>query len=199
MEKEDLLSQIDRILSNFNREGISEAVELLRIYAGEKSSFYKGIAELKPELYWHEPTVETAKGFLIGFKNFLTSGLNQGISIERKVQIDTVSDLLEQANILLISKEIHPAAPTMIMGAALEEFLRNWTEEVMISVEKKGIDSYAKALRENELIDKQDYKDITSWAGLRNSAAHGIWNEVEDKKRIGIMLEGINLFMRKYI
>ncbi len=41
-------------------------------------------------------------------------------------------------------------------------------------------------------------KDITSWAGLRNHAAHGEWDEVKDKTRVSIMLEGVNLFMRKY-
>jgi hypothetical protein len=41
-------------------------------------------------------------------------------------------------------------------------------------------------------------KDITSWGGLRNHAAHGEWDEVSDKKRVGLMLEGVNLFMRKY-
>lgn len=53
-------------------------------------------------------------------------------------------------------------------------------------------------LREDGLITKQDIKDITSWAGIRNHAAHGEWDEVDDKKRIAVMLEGINLFMRKY-
>jgi hypothetical protein len=41
-------------------------------------------------------------------------------------------------------------------------------------------------------------KDITSWGGLRNHAAHGEWDEVKDRQRISIMLEGVNLFMRKY-
>lgn len=60
------------------------------------------------------------------------------------------------------------------------------------------MDSYAKVLREADLITKQDVKDITSWSGLRNHAAHGEWAEVNDKNRISIMLGGVNLFMRKY-
>ncbi|MEK0338401.1 MAG: hypothetical protein QQN41_13305, partial [Nitrosopumilus sp.] len=63
---------------------------------------------------------------------------------------------------------------------------------------KPSLDSYAKTLRENELITKQDVKDITAWGGLRNHAAHGEWDQVSDKNRVMLMLEGINLFMRKY-
>ena len=44
----------------------------------------------------------------------------------------------------------------------------------------------------------QDIKDITAWAGLRNDAAHGEWEEVKDRSKISLMLEGVNLFMRKY-
>jgi hypothetical protein len=111
-----------------------------------------------------------------------------------------VSDFLDQANILLETKGVHPAAPCVLIGASLEEFLRNWIEQENLSLgnSKPSIDSYAKALRENELISKQDFKDITSWTGLRNHAAHGEWDEVSDKKRVSLMLEGINLFMRKY-
>lgn len=126
-------------------------------------------------------------------------GLLEGVSIERQAQIDVVSDFLEQAQNLLNADDVHPAAPTMIIGAALEEFLRNLVEEADLNIQgKPSIDSYAKALRGEELITKQDMKDITSWAGLRNHAAHGEWDEVSDKRRIKGMLESVNLFMRKY-
>ena len=88
----------------------------------------------------------------------------------------------------------------MLIGATLEEFLRNWIETVGLAINdvKPGIDTYSKILRTENLISKQDSKDITSWAGIRNHAAHGEWDEVADKKRIELMLEGVNLFMRKY-
>ena len=200
MEKSDLLKQSDRILQKFDQNGISEAIEFLRVYAGERSSFYKGISKLDPRTFWNTSVVTTARGFIQGFRNYVENDLNQGISLERKVQIDTVSDFLEQANTLLNSSGVHPAAPCMIIGASLEEFLRNWVEEANLKINgSSSIDSYAKALKEEDLINKQDYKDITSWAGLRNDAAHGKWSEVSDKIRIAIMLEGVNLFMRKHV
>ena len=200
MEKSDLLKQTDRILQRFDQNGISEAIEFLRVYAGERSAFYKGISKLNPESFWNDNTVRTARGFMQGFRNYVENDLYQGVSLERKAQIDTVSDFLEQANALLNSSGVHPAAPCMIIGASLEEFLRNWVEEADFKIDgNPSIDSYAKALRKGDLINKQDYKDITSWAGLRNDAAHGKWNDVNDKKMIALMLEGINLFMRKNI
>ena len=86
------------------------------------------------------------------------------------------------------------------MGATLEEFLRTWVESAGLSIgsRKPGLESFTVVLRDAELITKQDAKDITSWGGLRNHAAHGEWSEVSDKQRIALMLEGVNLFMRKY-
>jgi hypothetical protein len=63
---------------------------------------------------------------------------------------------------------------------------------------KPGLDAYTQILREAELISKQDAKDITSWGGVRNHAAHGEWEQVADRNRVRLMLEGVNLFMRKY-
>ena len=62
---------------------------------------------------------------------------------------------------------------------------------------KPGIDAYSKVLRGADVISKQDAKDITSWAGIRNHAAHGEWDQVSDRARIRLMLEGVNLFMRQ--
>ena len=111
--------------------------------------------------------------------------------------MDVVSDLLGQANSLLEDAKYHPAAAAILIGACLEEFLRTWVEAESLSISKPGIDAYGKALRGAELISKQDVKDITSWAGVRNHAAHGEWDEVSDRNRIRLALEGVNLFMRQ--
>ncbi|MGI4833650.1 MAG: hypothetical protein ACRYFK_09340 [Janthinobacterium lividum] len=104
-----------------------------------------------------------------------------------------------QAQQLLEIKAVHPAAPCVIIGAALEEFLRNWVEaSVGIGDNKPSLDAYSRVLKEADLITKQDVKDLTAWGGLRNHAAHGEWEEVAERKRIQLMMEGVNLFMRKY-
>ena len=204
MKSDDLIEHAERMIKTRCRAGVgagrlAEAVEFLRIYAGEKSSFYKQLSFVDPN--WTDQSImDEIVSHMEGFISFVQNGLHSGISVERKAQIDVVSDFLEQANNLLETKGVHLTAPTVIIGAALEEFLRNWIEEQSIDLgnKKPGLDSYSKLLRENDLITKQDSKDITSWAGLRNHAAHGEWEEIDDKKRIFLMLEGVNLFMRKY-
>lgn len=202
LETTELIIQANRIgNSTAPAMGLlAEAKEFLRIHAGEKTAFYTQIENLKIGMQ-SQYVIQRVREILEAFIRYVESGLLQGTSIQRKTQIDVVSDFLDQANTLLDSKEVHAAAPTVIIGAALEEFLRNWIEEVGLELggQKPGLDSYKNILRDAELITKQDAKDITAWGGLRNHAAHGEWEEVEDKNRISIMLEGVNLFMRKYI
>ena len=203
MDTNQLIQQAQRILQHGTRgEGpgaLIEALEFLRVYAGEKSSFYKALTKVD-QTWSSEYIMQFVSNALQSFVSFVQNGLLEGISIERKAQIDVVSDFLEQANELLNSKDMHPAASTVLIGASLEEFLRNWVEDAGLDLggKKPSIDSYAKVLRESDLITKQDAKDITSWSGLRNHAAHGEWEQVADKQRIALMLEGVNLFMRKY-
>lgn len=128
------------------------------------------------------------------------TGLLKGVSPELQGRLDAVSDLLAQADKLLGEKGIHPAAPAMLIGASLEEFLRTWSERAGLSLgnRKPGLASFAQILKEADLINKQDAKDIESWGGLRNHAAHGEWDDVADPQRIRLMLAGVNLFMRRY-
>ena len=173
----------------------AEVMDFLFTHAGPKSSFYK----LASETVGPRMKIDLIS-IVDSFISYVEAGLHSEISIERKVQLDVVSDFLDQANSLLETKAVHPAAPALLIGATLEEFLRTWIEDEGINLgnKKPSIDAFSKSLRENEIITKQDVKDITSWAGIRNHAAHGEWDDVSDKKRIKLMLEGVNLFMRKY-
>jgi hypothetical protein len=205
VDTQQLLEQIHRLRQRTTATpdivGVhAEVAEFLRLCAGPKSEFLSNVKSFDPRNRAYDYVAETLRAVLNAYLAFVQAGLHQAISPERRAKLDVVSDFLGQAQALLDSRDIHPVAPTVIIGAALEEFLRNWieAEELNIENQKPGIDAYAKALRENDLITKQDYKDITSWAGLRNHAAHGEWAEVSEKARVSLMLEGVNLFMRKY-
>jgi len=207
MKPEDLVNQANRMISNAVNSKhlgalsvLAEAKEFLRVYAGEKSSFYKQINQIDAIKMVDSGVKSSVCHILDAFVRYIKNGLLEGMSIQRQAQIDVVSDILSQATNLLASNDVHPAAPTVLIGASLEEFLRNWIEEADINLgtKKPSIEAFANALREVELITKQDSKDITSWGGLRNHAAHGEWDEVQDRQRINLMLEGVNLFMRKY-
>ena len=171
--------------------------EFLRSYAGPKSSFYHEASLVKGQ---SPAIVRKLTNILDSFIQYVEAGLHTGISPERRAQLDVVSDFLEQAHQLLETHGVHPAAPAVLIGATLEEFLRTWVENDGLSLgsKKPSLQNYASVLRGADLITKQDVKDITAWGGTRNAAAHGKWDEVSDKNRITLMLEGVNLFMRKY-
>ena len=190
MKPDDLVTQANRIIDNAVNSKhlaglnvLTEAKEFLRVYAGEKSSFYKQMNQIDITKMVDSGVKSSVCHILDAFVRYIKSGLIEGISIRRQAQIDVVSDILSQAANLLSSNDVHPAAPTVLIGASLEEFLRNWIEEANINLgaKKPSIEAYANTLREAELITKQDAKDITSWGGLRNHAAHGEWNEVQDR------------------
>ena len=202
MTKEDLIKNSKRIINSSEKNphgGLVEAREFLRVYAGEESSFYKTLAQLSANNYDSTKT-NRVNQVLSTFIDFVDNDLLRSISLQREIQIDTVSDYLEQAESLLNDQKVHPAAPAVIIGASLKEFLRNWLEDdgFDISTIKNSLDAYSTELKKQNKISKQDLKDIISWGGTRNDAAHGHWESVEDRKRIKLMLEGVNLFMRKY-
>jgi len=201
MDREQLLEITDRLINKakdlaaIDREsdhgeyaegsGLkAEACEFLRKYGGPKNAFHEQVREVDN---WGE--AKRIESILTSFRDFVSLGLLAEIPPERRAQLDVVSDLMGQAESMLDS-----------VGATLEEFLRTWCEasELKLGKKKRGIQAYAELLREADLISKQDAKDITSWGGTRNDAAHGNWENVEDPKRIRIMLEGVNLFMRSY-
>lgn len=201
MEKEKILEWGDSLLKDIPAHSsgfISEIKEIIRNYSGKNNSYYEEIDKI--ETTW---STASAKHYAYGvLKSFIKAIKNDyigGLSYERKIKQFVVNEFLEQAEILLNTDNVHPAASVSIAGAALEEFLRNWVEDenIDLSGQKPCIDTYAKVLRTNDIISKQDLKEITAWAGIRNDAAHGKWDLVNDKKRILIFIEGINLFINK--
>lgn len=198
MEKSLIIKEAKRIQGLNDRSKLRvESREFIRRFAGETSDFYKVLNY--PINDWNE-FENRAKSVMASFVSFTENGLLSNLSYEREIQIETVSDFLDQANFLLLDSKIHPSAPIVLIGASLEEFLRNWLEEVgaELTSMKNSLDSYAQELKKRGLINKQDHKDIIAWAGTRNDAAHGHFEEVNDRQKIKLMLEGVNLFIRKY-
>lgn len=199
-----LLHRVSRETANANDysssrfEGLkAEVAEFLRQYAGEKSAFYK---QAQTDSTYEKSIATRLISVMDSFVEYVEADLLADVSPERRAQLDVVSDFLEQAQRLVSDKSAHPAIAIFLIGATLEEFLRTWIEDANVPMgnRKPGLANYATSLNAAGLITKQDVKDITSWSGLRNSAAHGEWDEVDDRRRANIMLESVNLFMRKY-
>ena len=177
---------------------MAEIKEMIKSYIGKNNSFYSELESITPE-WIPSDAMDAADVTLKRFISVVERDLISGISLNRKIQTDVVSDILEQAQEILNDEKFHPASSAILIGAGLEEFLRNWVEDsnIDISGHKLSIDTYAKALKDKELIDKQDSKDIISWAGIRNDAAHGHWDNLNDRKRILLMIEGVTYFIRR--
>ncbi len=108
----------------------------------------------------------------------------------------TSTDLLEQARALNADKNVIPAAPIVLAGAALEIALRSAVDELSLTGPKKpSISAYAKVLRSAEVLNKQDMKEVEQMAGLRNQAAHGD-HEALSHEGSGLMEQQVNLFLR---
>lgn len=204
MDSAALIHQVNRLIAaargveaNLSQaRGLQAQVcEFLRRYAGPKSAFYESASRAAGV-----SLAATLAHILDNFRSYVQAGLLEQVPPERQAQLDVVSDFLEQARLLLNAKGVHPAAPIVLVGATLEEFLRSWVEaeNFAIGQRKPSLDTYAQVLFAEDAITKQDLKDIGAWGGLRNHAAHGEWAEVSDKQRAALMLEGVNLFLRKY-
>lgn len=201
MDKETVLKigkEIIGIKAHYAFQGkVAEFKNLISSYCGKNNPFYEAADKLRMTAVWADEQLESV---INAFLRSVEFDLISNVSFERKLKITVVNDFLNQAEEVLQKKELHPAVAAFLIGASLEEFLRTWVLEQNLSFDeqKPTIDTYSKVLRQNEFIDKQDFKDITAWAGIRNNAAHGLWELVKDKEKVNIMLAGVNNFIRKY-
>jgi hypothetical protein len=116
--------------------------------------------------------------------------------IEARIRVEATTDLLEQVQRLLDDSNVHPAAPVVLTGAALEEFLRSMYVGCNQPLAgKPGLSTYSAALQKCGKVSTTDAKNITAWAGLRNEAAHGHFTDVT-RDRAKLMFEGVNLFIQ---
>lgn len=174
---------------------VSGALEFLRLYAPGSAFEERARACMVGGF---------AKDALIGVGRCLEqwvtltrNGLVAGQPYEVRARVEAATDLMEQVQLLLSDAEVHPAAPIVLAGAALEELLRSMIEADPLEVKgKAGLNSYAKALQLAGDLSRQEHKDVTSWAGLRNDAAHGHFDGLS-RERAQLMVDGVNLFMQR--
>ena len=213
MDKDYILNQIKLLrdqLANVGAPGTNmyrsgklsgiqaQIAEFIRLVAGQDNYFHRQATETN--IVTDRGLSDTLDAVLDGFAAYVESGLLDQQGLRRSEELEVVSDLMMQANAMLNDDKMHPAVAAFLIGATLEEYLRTWTERLPKDQQsdRKSLDGYAGALRRANKITSQDIKDITSWAGYRNDAAHGRFDQVNDRDRIRNMLEGVNLFMRKY-
>jgi hypothetical protein len=211
MEKTELIKKVEELekFAKITGDRKDEAynsfyilvIQFTRNYIGKDTEFYNSLmhyTSVYSNKYYDK--FVAASSVLSSIKNYLQSDLELSEEHNYSTKIDIISDFVNQAILLSNDKKFHPAAAAILLGAALEEFLKQLGENRNIDFGdiKKTIDPISKKLYEQGIISKQDLKDITSWAGLRNDATHGDFEAVNDRKRVSNAIEGVNLFMRKY-
>jgi hypothetical protein len=128
---------------------------------------------------------------------FAQAGMAARVSPQAAARVEAATDLMEQVQAMIDDKKTHAAAPIVLAGAALEEALRSLVIQNQANiVGKPSLNAYAVALKSASVLTTQDVKDVTSWAGQRNEAAHGDFDKLSIE-RAQIMVDGINLFMRQ--
>jgi hypothetical protein len=174
---------------------VTGAMEFLRT-RGAANSFHKAAVTLLQNRVERDFPAEIAR-ILDAWADHAEAGLTATRGgFEASARVAASTDLMEQVDLLLQDKRVHPAAPVMLAGAALEELLRAMVVDCGEAVVgKPSIASYADALRRAGLLDAQDVKDVTAFAGLRNHAAHGEFDKVQGRAQY--MVDGVNLFMQR--
>lgn len=125
-----------------------------------------------------------------------------GITVPRTVEAQgaravAATDLMQQVRALNEDTSVHPAAPIVLAGAALEVALRSAVDEVgLVLNERPSISAYTRGLRADGLLTAQDVKDVGQMGGIRNAAAHGDFEELS-RERSGLLEQQVNLFLRR--
>lgn len=180
------------------RHQAAAAIEFLRIHAGG-TDFYRHVDDLFTTQVRPPAALEGIANLLDHWVAFQDAGMAAILPFAAQARIEAATDLMEQVQRLLEDKQVIPAASVMLAGAALEEFLRSMlaaNPQVTVTG-KPGLNSYAQALAAANALSRQDVKDVTAMAGLRNEAAHGHF-DLLDPLRARQMADMVNLFIRQH-
>lgn len=155
--------------------------------AGYGRTPQKTIAGVQGDTY----PIMTYAGMLAALREDYIAGRLQ--AIRELIQADLFSDFLEMAEHLLSEGMKDPAA--MLTGAVLEEHLRKLCQKHNLPLPAKPkLDTMNADLAKAGIYGKNDQKQITAWAGIRNDAAHGDFAKY-DAAKVDLMIQGIRMFL----
>jgi len=143
--------------------------------------------------------VSEVTGILKAVKHDVESGMLS--NLRNLLQAEIFVDFLEMAGHLL--EEGYKDASAVLLGAVLEDSLRKIAASQNIPITGAGgksltIDPINSALAKSGLYGPLVQKQVTSWANLRNDAAHGHF-EKYDKDQVHQMLSFVEKFCADYL
>lgn len=186
--------RLGRLQGRGNSHELGPTIEFLRRHSGPESTFTQ---EAQNGL------VQGVAGYgrraLQAWVHWIESGGAAALPTPAQSRIDASTDLMEQVQALLDDDKVHEAAAVMLAGAALEEFLRALLAmHPQATVQgRPGISNYAAALQRSGVLGRQDGKELTSLAGIRNAAAHGQFGALS-REQAALFADRISLFMQQH-
>ncbi|MGV9426601.1 DUF4145 domain-containing protein [Streptomyces sp. NPDC003656] len=176
-------------------------MEFLRQYAGEDSFWTSRAAEVYQNKGDNQSTESGARAVgdvLLTWVRQVEAGVGEIVGARAWSEVGLIStEMMGQVRRLLDDRQTHPAAAIVLCGAALESALRSLIEARGLELtERPSLGAYTRLLRKEELITKQEAKDLDQVGGLRNAAAHGEFDELS-RERAGLMEQQTNLLLSK--
>ncbi len=179
----------------------ASALDFLDRYAGSESQ-WSIRAQRVFDNHGDRQSMESGARALADVLRGWAEQVEAGITVPRTVEAQgaravAATDLMQQVRALNEDTSVHPAAPIVLAGAALEVALRSAVDEVgLVLNERPSISAYARGLRADGLLTAQDVKDVGQMGGIRNAAAHGNFEELS-RERSGLLEQQVNLFLRR--
>lgn len=174
-----------------------------RLYGKESQQFDMYSECLKTRGFWSVHSnwnahISQMNGVITSIKHDFDNGLLD--NIRALIQADIFADFLEMGEYLL--SEGYKDAAAVIIGSVLEDSLRKICEKNGIETSKNGkpltIDPLNIALAKTEIYNKLIQKQITTFAHIRNKAAHGEFKEY-DKAQVEMMLLFVQNFALEHV
>ena len=179
---------------------ISKSKAFVARTVGTNSEYYKDIISiLDQKTYYPGTQLKFIVGTVIALKEDLENDYLKSYS--EILNSNIFNDYIEIAEHLLENGYKDSAA--VIIGSTLETELRKLCEKNNIEIEiigRNGKSSFKKAdsmnsdLVKESVYSKINQKQVTSWLGIRNSAAHGKYSEYTEQD-VKLMLDGIKNFI----
>lgn len=142
--------------------------------------------------------IRSLPGILRGLRDDFKGGRLD--NFEQIVHADVFSDFLEMATHLL--SQGYKDAAAVITGATLEEHIRKLCSAHAVSTSKpdgtpKKLDAMNSELAKAGAYSLLDQKSVTTWADLRNNAAHGNY-AAYSKEQVALTVQSVRDFMARY-
>ena len=140
---------------------------------------------------------------MVGIFKAVEHDLKSGMltNFRRLIQAEIFADFLDMAEHL--HRENYKDASAVLLGAVLEDSLRKIADANGINItDSKGkpltLDPLNASLAKKSVYNALVQKQITSWANLRNDAAHGKFSEY-DSEQVRQMLLFVQKFCADYL